>query len=91
MGAAPTRSTGLLQYDYEITINDCSVDTSEVVDRIRGLMKRGGTRFLVRIPEGSFVECLDVIRRIHQSFLFISLSVVEGSTPPGVEVVWRGR
>lgn len=90
MNASPLHGTNTLRYDYVIRIDDCSVDPSEVVERMRMLMRRGGTRFLVRVPEGKFVECLDVVRKIHQSFLFISLNVVEGDNYQGIEVARPG-
>lgn len=71
----------VLEYDYLVRVTDCRLDPQVVVETFRSLMRRGATRFLLRVPEGGFRDCLEIVRRIHQSFLFISLNVVDTDAP----------
>ena len=84
----PQDVASVLHHDYEVTVTDCNINPRDVVDVFHNLLKEKGTRFLVKVPKGRFVDCLNIIKRIHSTFIFISLTVIEDSVDAvGVEPI----
>ncbi len=69
-----------LQYDFRVVIKDCRVEPRRVVHVLNSLIRKGGSRFLLVVPRGGFIDCLDIIRSVHSSFIFISFTVLEDDT-----------
>jgi hypothetical protein len=64
----------------ELRINNCSGNpdnVARIIDDIRGKVAMGAKKIIVRIPKGSFVECLDILRTISSEFIYLSIEVYE--------------
>jgi hypothetical protein len=64
----------------ELRINNCSGNpdnVARIIDDVRGKVAMGAKKIIVRIPKGSFVECLDILRTISSEFIYLSIEVYE--------------
>ncbi|NAZ11636.1 MAG: hypothetical protein GU361_02750 [Desulfurococcales archaeon] len=64
----------------ELRIDNCSGNPdniARIVNDVRGKVAMGAKKIIVRIPEESFVECLDILRTISTEFIYLSIEVYE--------------
>jgi len=64
----------------ELRIDNCSGNPdniARIVNDVRGKIATGAKKIIVRIPKGSFVECLDILRTISTEFIYLSIEVYE--------------
>jgi len=64
----------------ELRINNCSGNpdnVARIIDDVRGKVAMGAKKIIVRIPKGSFVKCLDILRTISSEYIYLSIEVYE--------------
>lgn len=68
-------------YDVEFVVKGCTRDPRlglELAKLVAHWIRKRGYRFLIRLVEARFEDCIDVVRPLTQEFINASFIIVEG-------------